>query len=173
MKQRLPTPEECALWLENNRHTAPARDTLIPNVDVAVVAESQAAATVAAPLFFPLKKAAAKPTNPAPLIILSERKAARRIAAGSIDATLDLHGMTRLTACAQVQAFLQDQVRRRHRHVLIITGKGRGGEAGVLRSSLPHWLNEPPLRSLISAMAAARPEKGGAGALHVLLKLLP
>ena len=88
-----------------------------------------------------------------------------------LEATLDLHGMGKIEAYGQVQSFIQQQVRKARRHVLIITGKGRGGQEGVLRSNLPHWLNEPALRPLIAAMITARPEKGGAGALHVLLKI--
>jgi DNA-nicking Smr family endonuclease len=56
--------------------------------------------------------------------------------------------------------------------VVIITGKGRGTAMGVLRTALPDWLNEPRLRPLISTITHARPEKGGEGVTHVLLKCL-
>jgi DNA-nicking Smr family endonuclease len=75
-----------------------------------------------------------------------------------------------LDAYALVQQFVMRAHCGGRRHVAIITGKGRTGEAGVLRSNLPHWLNELALRPLISAFATARAEKGGEGVMHVLLK---
>jgi len=40
----------------------------------------------------------------------------------------------------------------------------------VLKSALPRWLNEAPLRPFVLALSEARPEHGGTGALYVLLK---
>ena len=106
-----------------------------------------------------------------PLKQLSLREAARSFRPyGPVEATLDLHGLSKLEAYERVQHFIIDANLRGRRHVAIITGKGRGGEVGVLRANLPHWLNEPGLRKLISAVAEARAEKGGAGVLHVLVK---
>ena len=119
---------------------------------------------------FPLGSSRGKSPAP-PLSPLTTREAARRFKPhAAIEATLDLHGLTQYEAQAQVQQFIARAVRNGLRHVAIITGKGRGAEVGVLRKHLPDWLNEPPLRALISGFAAARPEKGGAGVTHVLLK---
>jgi DNA-nicking Smr family endonuclease len=68
-----------------------------------------------------------------------------------------------------VQQFVQQAQRQGMRHVLIITGKGRIGE-GVLRAHVPHWLNEPPLRALLSGLAYPPANRGGDGVLHVLVK---
>ena len=108
-----------------------------------------------------------------PLRPLATREAAKFFKPyGAVEATLDLHGLTKLDAYAQVQHFIRTVSRAGKRHVAIITGKGRSGEVGVLRTNLPHWLNEPAIRPLISGFATARAEKGGHGVVHVLVKRL-
>lgn len=93
-----------------------------------------------------------------------------------IDATLDLHGETRSEAQRSLSRFLQAQHAAGARCVLVITGKGlnQGGEGdwtpGVLRTAVPDWLNQPPLRDLVLSFSYAQPKHGGAGALYVLLK---
>ena len=92
-----------------------------------------------------------------------------------IDGRLDLHGLTRDRAHAAVTRFLLDGVARDWRCLLLITGKGQknkmgGGEVGVLKSELPRWLAEPPLRPLILATVSARPQHGGEGAVYLLLR---
>ena len=105
-----------------------------------------------------------------PLAHLAGREATRRFKQHPIEARLDLHGETKLDARERVQHFIRRQHDLGRRHVVIITGKGKGGAVGVLREYLPDWLNEPVLRPLISSMAYAAQEKGGAGVTHVLLK---
>lgn len=105
-----------------------------------------------------------------PLEVLTGKEAQRALKPfGRTQATLDLHGVSKLDAYEQVSNFVRAMQAAGARHVTIITGKGRTSE-GVLRANLPHWLNEPHLRRLIGAMAIATPDKGGSGALHVLLK---
>ena len=89
----------------------------------------------------------------------------------AIDGRLDLHGHTQEEAHRALVAFLEVAWRRRARCVLVITGKGRGGEgAGVLRAAVPRWLNAEPLRVRILAFAPAQAKDGGSGALYVLLR---
>ena len=83
---------------------------------------------------------------------------------------MDLHGYGRLDAYALVQAFVVRHGALGHRHLLIITGKGRGGEAGVLRTELPHWLNESRIAPAIASFFHAPERDGGNGVMHVLLK---
>ncbi|MES2984347.1 MAG: Smr/MutS family protein [Pseudomonadota bacterium] len=170
MKPRHPTPEERALWRESNRFTDGVRHA--PEDEDAPLAAADAPAAMAQPaVALPVvrKRAAALP----PLKPLPLREAAKALKPyGPVQATLDLHGLTKLAAHERVHGFIAQQQRSGRRHLIIITGKGRGGEAGVLRSNLPHWLNEAPLRPLISLLAYARPEKGGAGVLHVVVKRL-
>lgn len=103
-----------------------------------------------------------------------DRRTAERLKRGQlpIEARLDLHGMTQEDAHAALARFVGASRAMGRRCVLVITGKGRpnaeGG--GVLKQSVPRWLNEPSLRAQVLAFAAAQPQHGGAGALYVLLK---
>lgn len=173
-KPRTLTPDELALWHESNRETARARHakTKVPPAATVPKPAALKANQAAAPTR-PTPPHATAPRSAQPLPPLTPREAAKRFKPHpEIEATLDLHGLTKIEAYAQVQRFITRQQRAGHRHVIIITGKGRGNALGVLRANLPDWLNEAPLRALISSVKHARPEKGGDGVTHVLLKRL-
>lgn len=103
-----------------------------------------------------------------------DKRTAQRLGRGllEIEARIDLHGLTQDEAHARLSGFIRRSVARGHRCVLVITGKGYKptGEVGVLRRSVPRWLNEPDLRREIVALRHAQPKDGGEGALYVLLK---
>lgn len=112
-----------------------------------------------------------KPPPPAGL----DRRSADRLRRGrmEIEARLDLHGLTQAAAQPALEAFLAKAQRRGLRCVLVITGKGRSGEdPGVLRRMVPRWLAEPPNSTRVLALAPARVQHGGGGALYVLLRRL-
>jgi len=94
----------------------------------------------------------------------------------AIDATLDLHGLTAERAHARLTLFLEQCRHKGHKYVLIITGKGSrsptrtGPEPGVLRRSVPHWLNTPPLKESVIGFHPAHHRSGGEGALYVSLR---
>lgn len=87
----------------------------------------------------------------------------------SIEARLDLHGLTQDEAHRALTRFVARAVADEKRLLLIITGKGRLGQ-GVLRDAVPRWLNEPAARPHILALAPAQIGDGGSGALYVLLR---
>lgn len=97
-----------------------------------------------------------------------DRRTASRLRRGklSIDGRLDLHGMSREAAQTALMDFILAAEAAGKRCVVVVTGKGRG----ILKESVPHWLNLPPLRQRIIAFDTTRPEHGGDGALYVLLK---
>jgi DNA-nicking Smr family endonuclease len=117
-----------------------------------------------------------------------DRRSAEKLRKGqmTVEATLDLHGMSQTAAHMAVARFIAARQAAGARCVLIVTGKGKtadpfapkaapsrftySGGRGVLREALPRWLNEPALRAHIIAISPARPEHGGAGAVYVLLK---
>ena len=129
----------------------------------------------------PLKRAA--PTSPPPLVPIERRKA-RRIARGivEIDDRIDLHGLRQVDAERRLRAFLLGARAHGLRTVLVITGKGgeRGpnaredsierGERGVLRRSVPLWLEQPDLRDCVAGIAPAHIRHGGSGALYIHLR---
>jgi DNA-nicking Smr family endonuclease len=138
---------------------------------------------------------AATPQPPVQAALPAEldRRTLRQVASGkvSIDATLDLHGLHQNAAHARLRAFLVSSQAKGHRMVLVITGKGggprsvapqprsdreRGGGGadpsarGVLRRSVPQWLEEPEFRAVVLSYAAAGVRHGGDGALYIRLR---
>jgi DNA-nicking Smr family endonuclease len=103
-----------------------------------------------------------------------DRATAERLKRGrrAIEARLDLHGMTQAEAHHALFGFVAGSRTAGRRCVLVITGHGRIG-GGVLKSAVPRWLHEPEMRRHVLAIAPARPQHGGAGALYVLLRRLP
>ncbi len=92
----------------------------------------------------------------------------------SIQAHIDLHGMTVPVAREAVNAFLQDAVQRGFSAVLIVHGRGLSSAAEpVLKTGLVRWLTTGTWRKWVMAYASARPCDGGAGATYVLLRPRP
>ena len=85
----------------------------------------------------------------------------------TIEAILDLHGMTVKDAKEALYHFILQCQENVIRHVLIIHGKGRESGQPILKNSLNHWLRE---WEAILAFCSTRPNKGGGGALVVLIK---
>ena len=96
----------------------------------------------------------------------------QRVARGkeAIDARLDLHGFTQSEAHAALLRFLRNANARNARLVLVITGKGRGGEIGVLRRQVPQWLGLPEFREFVVGFEDAHITHGGEGALYVRVR---
>ncbi|MGH6948239.1 MAG: Smr/MutS family protein [Kiloniellales bacterium] len=79
--------------------------------------------------------------------------------------------MTQAAAGKALDGFLAAAIGRGQRCLLVVTGKGRGGDgSGVLRRRLPAWLEASGHRRAILALAPARPQHGGSGAFYLLLR---
>ena len=92
----------------------------------------------------------------------------------SIQAHIDLHGMTVSVAREAVHAFLHDAVQRGYSAVLIVHGRGLSSAAEpVLKSGVVRWLTTGTWRKWVMAYTSARPCDGGAGATYVLLRPRP
>ncbi len=100
-----------------------------------------------------------------------DRATAERVKRGRypVEATLDLHGMTQEEAHRALSRFVTASRAAGRRCVLVVTGHGRMS-GGVLKAAVPRWLAEPELRQHVLAIASARPQHGGSGALYVLLR---
>lgn len=85
---------------------------------------------------------------------------------------VDLHGMTREQAKQAIFRFLAQARVKRHRCVLIVTGRGHHSEDGlpVLKPLVHRWLRRGALKDWVFAYATAKPVDGGAGAMYVLLR---
>ena len=87
----------------------------------------------------------------------------------SIDARIDLHGLTHDRAKQSLEGFLDLSFAAGHRMVLVITGKGPSG-MGVLKQSVPVWLDQPTFRRVVNGYRIAHPRHGGEGALYVRIR---
>lgn len=92
----------------------------------------------------------------------------------AVEATLDLHGVVEKIAHEKVCDFIKKSYNRGLRCVLIITGKGMSeelfSERGVLRKSVPLWLENEDIGSLILAYKNPSEALGGNGALYIFLR---
>jgi DNA-nicking Smr family endonuclease len=172
------TYEERVLWttvtkaikpLRVKPQAAPAEDGDAP-IDNRKVTRPAAQLKKAAPAHKPAPQKPAPPLAP-PLTPLGRRMRAR-VARGKerIDARLDLHGLTQSEAHGELLRFLRNANARDARLVLVITGKGRGGEPGVLRRQVPQWLGLPEFRSFVVGFEDAHGTHGGEGALYVRVR---
>ena len=165
MTGRLLTPHESALWRAVAKSVAPLPGRTLPAEEVAIAEPKRPAP--AKPVRAQVPSAHRKQSS-----ALAERGGEKRIRRGRVDisASLDLHGYTEFTAHAVLRTFLLRQQAENARAVIVVTGKGRGGEEGVLKRRLPAWLNAPDLRGHIAGYAEAHRRHGGAGAYYVFLK---
>ena len=86
-----------------------------------------------------------------------------------IDGRLDLHGLTQARAHAALDRFADQAVARGARTLLVITGKGVGGD-GVLRQMMPRWLVAGPHATRVLRVEPAHAKHGGSGAWYVYLR---
>ncbi len=96
---------------------------------------------------------------------------ARKIAKGRlpIEGTIDLHGMTQSQAYGRLLRFVEYGYQHGARTVLVITGKGVGGD-GILRKAVPRWLTEPDFRRFVVGHHESHRSHGGSGAIYVRIK---
>jgi len=182
MKGR-PDVEDLRLWSVIASTVRPLRPSHPPRRDDREAVGPQESATVAkpspvtsksAPRHHHLTIAAQRPSLPT-----REREAPADVEAGlhrrlsrgreAVAARIDLHGMTQDAARAALAGFIARSVDEGWRAVLVITGKGVGGD-GVLRRRVPDWLAEPPIRAHVAGVSEAHRRHGGEGALYVALK---
>lgn len=88
----------------------------------------------------------------------------------AIEATLDLHGYTVEVAYSLLLGFIARNIQQGTRVVLVITGKGRAPQSGILRAQLPRWLEIPPLKDQVSTFSLADRSHGGEGAWYIRLR---
>lgn len=174
VRKRPLSEEEKKLWKHITRNDKPFRsDTKAQETEEAQpIKVSQPKTVIKSPKPKPVIAAAPKPVKDKPVAQGDyagiDRNTAERFRKGDspIDARLDLHGMTRENAHRALVVFIRQQVKLESRRLLVITGKG----SGILRESLPAWLDSPSLSGAILAFDVAKPKHGGTGAFYILLK---
>jgi DNA-nicking Smr family endonuclease len=169
-KSRRLTESERILWREVTRSVAPLRS--LPPEDFEPLFEAQThPAPITAPLR-PAKPEVPRPKNEPPALTPLGRRGRQRVARGrdSIDGRLDLHGLTQAEAHDALLSFLHQAQARGARTVMVITGKGRGGEGGVLKRQVPLWLALAEFRAVVIGFEEAHHRHGGEGALYLRVR---
>lgn len=180
-RRRSLSDDERTLWETVTRAISPLRKRKAKKIEAGVgekeatppaaLAKPRASPKVAAPAVAP-----ARP-GPPPLAPL-ERRLKQKLSRGreSIDARIDLHGMTQVDAHAALAHFLRRAQHDGARVVLVITGKGARtsadphAERGVLKRQVPLWLESAELRGYVVGFESAGIGHGGAGALYVRVR---
>jgi DNA-nicking Smr family endonuclease len=90
----------------------------------------------------------------------------------SVQAHLDLHGLSILDARDLFERFIRDCVWRAYGCVRIVHGRGQHSAGGhpLLKEHLQKWLCSRRMGRHVVAYTSARLRDGGGGALYVLLK---
>ena len=87
----------------------------------------------------------------------------------TIEAEIDLHGLTQHEAKSALHEFIDECIGQRLRCVRVIHGKGArsGADGPVLKASVQVWL---PQWDDVLGYVSARRRDGGSGAVYVLLR---
>jgi DNA-nicking Smr family endonuclease len=172
MSRRRLSDDERALWkgfaraitpLQRERPAAEQSDAVAPSAKSARQESAQQSP---------------QPPKP-PQLAPFERRLRQRLARGreTIDARIDLHGMTQSEAHAALLRFLHRAQASDATLALVVTGKGAGKFApeaqsgrGVLRRNVPIWLSLPEFRRFVVSFEEAHPSHGGQGALYLRMR---
>lgn len=101
-----------------------------------------------------------------------DRLSDRKLTLGkyTIDAQIDLHGLTLNDAYNKVKLFFDRAVLNKYRCILIVTGKGTHSTNITIKESMINWLKEPYFSNKIIKYTDANIKHGGNGAIYILLK---
>jgi DNA-nicking Smr family endonuclease len=102
-----------------------------------------------------------------------DRKTHQKFKAGKmpIEGKLDMHGMTQNEAFPALLDFINRSFHSEKRCLIVVTGKGfMSKNRGILKQSLPIWINNEDIRPKILSFCQARPTDGGSGAFYIFLK---
>jgi len=192
-------PDERDLWQQVARSTVPLVGRLPPVLSPALAPPPAAAEESQGPSGASGRSKAASAAQPRAPFRIGERagaaaplpmpavpaprmdaRALARLSRGKLapEARLDLHGLTLAEAQQALARFVQGSHAAGRRLLLVITGKGRGGDIaaaetlrrpGALRREVPLWLTRPPLSVAVLQVVPAHRRHGGDGAWYVYL----
>jgi DNA-nicking Smr family endonuclease len=98
----------------------------------------------------------------------------RRLRRGdfAIQDHVDLHGLLKEEAKAELESFLARSQKQGRRCVLVVHGRGLHSkdQVPVLKEALKRWMHTARFARHVLGFSSARPHDGGTGAVYVLLK---
>jgi DNA-nicking Smr family endonuclease len=160
VKQKLP-PDDLRLWKINTRDVKPLAKVEQKTEESPDVPSLPKKHTLTNPA---RAQKSVAPLPPAPPPSLG-RKELRRL---KIEARFDMHGLSLKAGYDALEEFLRHAQGKGIKTVLVITGKGSMSAENTLRRQLPRWVEDTPLRQLVSALHhPAKLQDGGSGAFYV------
>lgn len=162
-------PDDLAVWQYVTRNIRPLqKKTAAKQPATKISIGSLATTRTPAPAS---RHSPAKPSPVRPSTLGFDRSTETKLRKGrlEIEGRIDLHGMTQGEAHAALGRFIRAAVQAERRTLLVITGKGRLG-GGVLRRSLPLWLEDSAYGRDVLAITPAAPKDGGDGAFYIRLR---
>ncbi len=107
---------------------------------------------------------------------LVDRRTNQKLKRGLIrpEKTLDLHGLSQIVAQKQFCNFIVTSSIIGLKCVLVITGRKLGlyGPEGILRASVPKWIQTQEVQKHVLSYSYAQQRDGGDGAFYILLRKL-
>lgn len=170
--------EERRLWNSVARSVKPLRrHPPAPEVENSAATRPPRMAKPSTALPTGITEAAHSKKKSTPALAPLERRDKKRLVRGraSIDARIDLHGMTQGEAHVALERFLRRAQADGAKFALVITGKGKRADdrdrsRGVLRRQVPLWLHLPEFRPYVVGFEDAHIAHGGEGALYVRVR---
>ena len=84
--------------------------------------------------------------------------------------TLDLHGLTQSQAFDSMKMFLKNAFDDGIKKVIVITGKGKMNNPGLIKLEVPRWLQYTELKAYVARYSTAHQYLGGEGAILISIK---
>lgn len=157
-----------SLWMEYTRDIEPLKGRARAQASPPEKKQSGLPRKKAERPVLPPKSAVTGATQPPQLDARTEQRLRR--GKMEIEGRIDLHGMTQEKAHTALSRFITRAAEDGKRCVLVITGKGRVSDPGVLKRKFPEWCAMDPLRGVILKILPAAQKDGGSGAWYVYLK---
>lgn len=88
----------------------------------------------------------------------------------SYGSKIDLHGLTEAQAFVELKNFLEYSQNSKKQEVVVVTGKGRSSVAGVIKASVPRWLEYTELKEYIRGYSNIIDSFAQSGAIRVQIK---
>ena len=88
----------------------------------------------------------------------------------SITSKIDLHGLTQDQAFEQLKVFLKQSCDANKKEVVIITGKGKINQPGLIKTLVPRWLEHTELKRYVLGYSYIQDTFGESGAIRVLIR---
>lgn len=103
-----------------------------------------------------------------------DRRTNQKLQRGLIrpEVSLDLHGLSQILAQERFSNFIVSSSLKGIKCVLVVTGRKLGlyGPEGVLRASVPSWIQKSEVRKYVLSYSYAQQRDGGDGAFYILLR---